>query len=84
MSKQSEAKARQRYVEKPIQSVCSNCEHFRSNKEPFDGVFGEWTRESNLRCTLGGFAVKKTATCDCWRVKGTKEEATEKKWDTLL
>ena len=83
MSKQSEAKARQGYDEKPIPSVCSRCEHFRSD----DTVmldYGGWIKESNLRCAIGGFAVRKTATCKEWRLKAAKEEATEKKWDALL
>jgi len=85
MSKQSEAKARQCYVEKPLPHVCSKCEHFRSDEEVMLS-YGGWIKETNLRCALGGFKVKKTATCRkwTWTSKAAKEEATEKKWDALL
>jgi hypothetical protein len=66
MSKQSDAKALQNYIEKPVPKVCVNCFHYRSVVETGNG--GEWSRdwtiEKNRRCALGGFAVKRTATCD--------------------
>lgn len=67
MSKQSEAKKEQGYVDKkPIQ--CSTCQHFK-----FDHVQtqppstwspnGLW-EDKNIRCGIGDFAVKKTARCE--------------------
>ena len=71
MSKQSDAKAIQNYTEKPFVKMCANCEHFT-----FDNVFShkdwngkEYTKEENLRCQKGGFAVKKTAVCQYWEAK---------------
>ena len=57
MSKQSEAKERQVYVDRLIPNTCSNCAHFNSE------LYKPYNREKNLRCTLGGFAVKKHGAC---------------------
>lgn len=66
MSKQSEAKANQGYVAKPVPKTCMNCQHYRSDlidRPPTrNGVI--YTDEKNLRCGIGGFAVKKMATCN--------------------
>lgn len=82
MSKQSDAKAAQGYVEKPIPRTCANCQYFRS-----DMLLAAWMIEANRsysvpryslpasgleknrRCDLGGFAVKKTATCNSFAHK---------------
>ena len=60
MSKQSILKTNQGYELKPVFAICSNCKHFKSDK-----IINEWNYEDekNIRCELGGFAVKKTATC---------------------
>lgn len=58
MSKQSEAKKEQGYVERAPQNVCGNCAHYRSAMSDYYGY------ESEKKCTLGGFAVKKLATCN--------------------
>lgn len=65
MSKQSEAKCRQAYVDKRVPSVCSNCKHFSSvvTQEPSRWGGGTWTKETALRCGLGGFKVKKMGGC---------------------
>jgi ribosomal protein S14 len=65
MSKQSEAKARQGYVPKTVR-MCQHCKHFKSDfiREPYLGRV--WIRETNLRCGVGGFKVKKTGACDQW------------------
>ena len=73
MSKQSEAKEFQMYVEKVIQMTCSNCDHC----EPVMGERLEYIdpRRSSLgthmamvqtgqKCGIGEFAVKKLATCN--------------------
>ena len=67
MSEQKTAKDDQRYREQP--DTCANCGHFQSDM--VDDSYTDWMgnpveffRETNLRCSIGGFAVKKTATCD--------------------
>ncbi|WP_101048887.1 hypothetical protein [Macromonas nakdongensis] len=63
MSKQSEAKAEQNY--RKTADTCANCAHFESTiKTIKSGWYGTWHEETGKRCTLGGFAVGKTATCD--------------------
>lgn len=79
MSKQSDAKDRQGYNPKPEPKTCTNCRHFEFDTElpvwiqeqnliaqvrgspapygPECAVF------KNLRCAIGGFAVKRMATC---------------------
>lgn len=66
MSKQSKAKEAQNYRE--TSDMCGNCKHYRSelvekSYEAYDGM-QTWTEEKSKRCGLGGFSVKKTATCD--------------------
>lgn len=70
MSKVSEAKARQHYTDKPAQPICANCKHYSSRTETFHSRFsGTYSKEKDKRCTLGNFAVKKTATCMRWEEK---------------
>lgn len=64
MSKQSEAKEAQGYVAKPAPKTCMNCQHFRSEILQGYGFNRNYTKETNLRCGLGGFAVKKMAKCN--------------------
>lgn len=59
MSKQSKAKEMQRYTTN--NPVCGNCVNFSSTHEP---VVRGWTKETKMRCSIGGFAVKKTAYCN--------------------
>ena len=66
MSKQSEAKINQGYNEKPIPRTCANCRNYSSELIVHRNSFGGYTQEKNKRCGLGGFAVKKTATCLKW------------------
>lgn len=79
MSKQSEAKERQGYNPKPLARCCGTCVNILSDMD-----WPEWMKdgkhdsyltenhkiEKNVRCGLGGFAVKKTATCSEWKTKG--------------
>ena len=62
MSKQSEAKERQNYRRE--HRTCSTCEHFSVKVVTKSYGSVTYNVEGTLRCTLGGFAVKKTATCD--------------------
>ena len=66
MSKQSEAKDRQMYVPKITPMVCSNCRHFDSTvtQEPSQYGGGTWTKETGMRCALGGFKVMKMGSCN--------------------
>lgn len=65
MSKQSESKERQCYVAKVIPMVCSNCKHYQSTVTAREGVLGGvYYEESEKRCGLGGFAVKKLGGCN--------------------
>ncbi len=76
MSKQSESKLSQGYEPKPVPKTCANCQHFKSdNALSYVGAFDgkEYFKESNLRCGIGGFAVKKMATCNQFMEK--KNEA---------
>lgn len=74
MSKQSEAKEAQGYEPKPTSATCGNCAHFkvglalpewavRANIQRPNRYGPEYAREKYLRCSIGGFAVKKMATC---------------------
>lgn len=70
MSAQSIAKEKQGYVPRP--RMCSNCRHFASEIIPSNRTVNGWyvkPRETNLRCTLGNFAVKKMGTCNEWSGK---------------
>ena len=78
MSKQSEAKERQGYIQKANQRVCSTCLNYRSAldypewlKSPkYDSVRKPENKvEVNIHCGLGGFAVKKMALCNEWEEK---------------
>ena len=69
MSKQSDAKLRQGYVQSPIPTTCPNCNNYRSKKKERSGIFSTWIEESDKRCGLGGFAVKKMATCEKFQPK---------------
>jgi hypothetical protein len=61
MSKQSEAKISQGYDPKPRAPTCSNCVHYTSHRYP--ELNSTFIVEMNLRCAVGNFAIKKTATC---------------------
>ncbi len=65
MSKQSEAKERQGYIQKPVPRTCANCKHYSSDMSSYLGWDKqEYFREENIRCSIGGFAIKKMATCN--------------------
>ena len=80
MSKTTEAKAAQGYDPKPLQT-CTHCEHYRSETAlPAWAVkanagkgrtytLGEYGKEGKVRCALGGFAIKKTASCQKFTLK---------------
>lgn len=59
------AKSEMRYAEKPINRMCSNCRYFSSEMITTNSFGKDWTEEKNMRCSVGKFKVKKTATCIC-------------------
>lgn len=79
MSKQSDAKKSQDYNPKPATKTCANCRHLEFTSrlpewmaEANDRricmgstlMYGpEYELQKDLRCAIGGFAVKKMATC---------------------
>lgn len=74
MSKQSEAKEAQGYIDKPVPRTCANCKQYKSKIRRIHGVWSSLMeeRESELRCGLGGFKVKKTAACNRFEQKVTE------------
>lgn len=69
-TKIAQAKERQQYTDKLIPSTCSNCAHFHSKVEEMPRQWGgTWVKESNLRCGIGGFKVKKLGSCSEWAGK---------------
>ena len=69
MSKQSEAKANQRYKPYPLLTVCATCKHLTVVIVEGAGPFSTRTGKRNHLCGIGGFTVKKMGTCDLWDVK---------------
>lgn len=63
--KQEIGKKEQQYNAKPIQRMCSNCEHFKMDLVEVTPIWGftSYQKEKNLRCEIGKFAVNKTANC---------------------
>ena len=64
MSKQSEAKEKQGYNPKPTPATCATCVSFTSEQIGERGWGNQmYYKTKNMRCGIGHFAVKKTATC---------------------
>lgn len=59
MSRHANAKVEQGYEPKPVLKVCENCLHFNPT-----GNYSEAFGNELVRCALGGFKVKKKATCN--------------------
>jgi hypothetical protein len=76
MSKQSEAKVAQGY--RTEQQNCGNCQHRKctvalpawtekyNQERPGSYTLERHGLETNQRCGIGGFAIRKTATCVKW------------------
>lgn len=64
MSKQAEAKVAQGYTN--LQVSCGLCRHYRSNIVREAGLydFGYPVTETDKRCSIGGFFVRKSWRCD--------------------
>lgn len=79
MSKQSEAKAAQNYRKTP--NTCSNCAHYECKvvEKTYNHWSGMsiWEEQRCKTCSLGGFAVLKTATCDSHSMRDAIDAAME-------
>lgn len=64
MSKESEARKKQGYVPKAVPQVCMNCVNFKSEIVKRKDYGFEYEKETNQRCAIGGFAVKKMGSCN--------------------
>lgn len=70
MSAQSNAREKQGYTAKAIPMTCGNCAHFLSERVNKNAAFmgqsgvSEYWENINMRCGIGGFAVKKMGTCN--------------------
>ncbi len=60
MSKKSNKKQEQGYEPKPTVAMCSNCNNFKSD---FIVKTYGYKQETNIRCGVGSFAVKKQGVC---------------------
>lgn len=69
MSKQSEAKTKQGWRKKP--DTCAECRHFTLDRVRVEQSWSQmyWMKETNLRCSLGGFKTGKSNTCDRFSAK---------------
>lgn len=65
MSKQSEAKERQGYIEKPSLRKCSTCRYYSYEVETRkDWADVEYEIKKKIRCAIGGFTIKANAICN--------------------
>jgi hypothetical protein len=77
MSKQSEAKEAQGYRRSAMS--CQHCMHFSSEMVSRNPRWASAnyviTEEKNIRCTLGGFKVQKTGSCNKYAAKDAKSQS---------
>ena len=66
MSKQSEAKNKQGYIRKLKPRACMNCKNFTHELILIKTPWSSYTKDTYLRCTIGGFKVMKMGTCNEW------------------
>jgi hypothetical protein len=62
------AKDAQGYNPKPVWPECRNCAYYTSEKIEKEYYGDRWDEEKKIRCALGGFAIKKTATCNKYKL----------------
>ena len=74
MSKQSKAKQTQGYMPKAEPRTCVTCMHFQMDTIERESYGQTWKEDKNLRCAIGGFAVKKMGTCNLWTTKQEKKQ----------
>lgn len=65
MSKQSDARKKQNYQDKPLSRRCRECANIEEKR--VDKSWGGWSEI--LRCSIGGFAVKANSVCDLFERK---------------
>ena len=69
MSKQSEAKAKQGYDQKPLVRSCRNCKNLAPKLKELLDWPGRLYNHESLHCGIGGFAVKAQAVCNEFQTK---------------
>lgn len=80
MSKQSEAKKSQGY--KMTSSIsCRNCKRLQFDRSTTTWGGVEYHNDTNLRCIVGEFAVKKTGTCKLFLAKNDCKRSSGRKMD---
>ncbi len=72
MSKKSDAKDFQKYSETVISPACGNCKHRRFKEKRIDSLWKSRVKEVSNSCSIGGFAVKTTATCNLFEFSTTE------------
>ena len=69
MSKQSVAKQKQGYVEKPFPRKCSTCYHYEYEEVKNTAWSGyEYVERKKIRCGVGKFAVKGNSVCNEYKM----------------
>ena len=73
VSKTQKAKDAQEYVGYPQQ--CNTCKNFTSKLDviPASGWSRGYKIEKNKRCSIGGFAIKSTASCKLYSALADKK-----------
>ena len=68
-SKVQKQKEKQGYNADYKPMFCMHCRYYSSKIETLNKGYGDFQKESELRCGLGGFALKKKASCNdfVWR-----------------
>jgi hypothetical protein len=69
LSNQAAAKIAQNYTPKAIPKTCMNCKFFEFDKVEVKTRYQTYFDDKNLRCSKGGFAVKKMGACDVFEMK---------------
>lgn len=66
-SQQSKAKREQGW--RKHADACVRCKHFTMDTKMVNNGYGMWPKESNLRCTLGGFKTGRSNSCNRFEPK---------------
>jgi hypothetical protein len=74
MSKQSDAKLEQGWNKTTVK-ICSNCTYFTHEQILMKTPWSSYTKDTNMRCTLGGFKTGKTSACNEWRTNPPNEKS---------
>jgi len=71
-SRQQIAKETQGYIPKFVPKNCSTCEYFEVTKEKRNEGYGDYIKETDIRCGFGNFVVKKQGVCNKHKFKKIK------------